>query len=213
MRIRVLASICSFSVILLLAGCGGGGGDAPAGAGSEDTSDAATREALLTTNLAFSPPGSPAFGTLKRWNLPIPVKTNDVPRAVQAINAIEDRLGPNIFDRTSIANDDDASITRGMIVSVGTADPTSPICGAADRTDGSDAVLTGKFFVHIDSPGCTATVDATIHEFAHTMGMFGHFQNFGNGAPIGELFWRVLRTIYLPANSPGTPGPNVVLAP
>src|SRR5688572_27133687 len=118
MRIRVLALICSFSVILstVLAGCGGGGGDAPPGAAADDTSDAATRQALQTTNLGVAP-----AGMLKRWNLLIPVKTKGDARAVQAMDAIEGRLGATIFDRTSIAGTPDDDITRGVVISVGTA--------------------------------------------------------------------------------------------
>jgi hypothetical protein len=225
MRIRALALICSFSVILLtvLAGCGGGGGgegggsappgatsDTPPPASSEDTSDATTRQTLQTTNLDVGPAGSSALGTLKRWSLPVPVKTNNDPRAAQAMDAIEKRLGTTIFDRTSIANTPDDSITRGLIISVGTG-PQSSLCGSAETPDGASAEMTGRLVIRLDSAGCTASLDATIHQFGHTLGMFRHFQNFGDGNPIGELSWRVLRTIYL--NNIGTPGPNIVLAP
>jgi hypothetical protein len=214
MRIRALALICSFSVILptVLAGCGGGGEEsgAPPGVSTEDTSDAATMQALQSTNLNVGPAGGPAFGTLKRWSLPVPVKTNNVTRATQAMDAIEGRLGATIFDRTSIEGTPDDSITRGLVISLGTAPQTS-ICGSADPGDGSSAEMTGKIIIHLDSAACTASLNATIHEFGHTLGMFNHFQNFGNGAPTGELFWRVLRTIY--RNNIGTPGPNIVLAP
>src|SRR5688572_26849094 len=131
MRIRILALICSFSVILstVLAGCGGGGGEGGSGAppAAEDTSDAATRQALQTTNLGVAP-GSPAVGTLKRWNLLIPVKTKGDARAVQAMDRIEDRLDAIIFDRTAIAGTPDDDITRGLIISLGTADSTSSLC-------------------------------------------------------------------------------------
>jgi hypothetical protein len=217
MRIRLLAFICSFSVILstVLAACGGGGSDAPppaapAAGASEDTSDATTRQTLQVTNLDFGPAGSSALGTLKRWSLPIPVKTNNDPRAVQAMDAIEKRLGATIFDRTSIANTPDDSITRGVIVTVGTG-PQSALCGSADTNGGVTAEITGRLFIRLDSATCTASLDATIHEFGHTMGVFTHFQNFGIGNAIGELFWRVFRTIYL--NPIGTPGANIVLAP
>jgi hypothetical protein len=217
MRIRVLASICSFSVILstVLAGCGGGGSDAPPsappspppGAPAEDTSDATTRQALQTTNLDASPP----LGMLKRWNPPIPVKTNNHPRALQAMDTIEARLGAtNFFDRESIAGTPDESITRGLIISVGTGPQTS-ICSASQPRAGTSSEITERLFIHLDSATCTASLDWTIHQFGHALGTLVHFPNFGEGNPIGELFWRVLRTIY--ANPIGTPGANIVLAP
>ena len=215
MRIRVLALVCSFSVILstVLAGCGGGGEEGAAaapGASSEDTSDAATRQTLANTNLNVGPGGGAALGTLKRWSLPVPVKTNGDLRAAQAMDAIEARLGMTIFDRTSIAGTDDSSITRGLIVRTGTG-PQSSLCGSADPGNGATAEMTGVMFIDLDSPTCTASVGATIHEFGHTLGLFNHFQNFGIGNATGELFWRVLRTIYM--NNIGTPGPSIVLAP
>jgi hypothetical protein len=218
MRIRALALICSFSVILstVLAGCGGGDGSdapppAPGGGSSEDTSDATTRQALQTTNVDVPPGGGPTFGTLKRWSLPIPVKTNSELRATQAMDAIESRLGATVFDRTSIAGTDDASITRGLIISVGTADPLSTQCGSANPGDGDPAEIADRVFIHLDRAGCTASLDETIHQFGHALGLYGHFQNFGDGNSIGELFWRVLRTVYV--NAIGTPGANIVLAP
>jgi hypothetical protein len=230
MRIRALALICSFSVILLtvLAGCGGGGGgegggsappgatsDTPPPTSSEDTSDATTRQTLQTTNLDVGPAGSSALGTLKRWSLPVPVKTNNDPRAAQAMDAIEKRLGTTIFDRTSIANTPDDSITRGLIISVGTGDPQTPLCGSATGWGGNTSEISERLFIGLDSATCTASLDSTIHQFGHTLGMARHFQNFGtgntNGNPIGELFWRVLRTIY--SNPIGTTTANIVLAP
>ena len=214
MGIRTVALICSFSVVLstVLAGCGGEGSDAPApGASSEDTSDATTRQTLQSTNLDVGPAGGAAVGTLKRWNLPVPVKTNNDARAVQAMDAIESRLGTTVFDRVSIAALDDNLITRGLIVSVGSG-PQTPLCGSiSPPQDGATAEMTGVMVISLDSPTCTASVAATIHEFGHTLGVFNHFQNFGDGNAIGELFWRVLRTIYL--NAIGTPAASIVLAP
>jgi hypothetical protein len=218
MRIRVLALICSFSVILstVFAGCGGGGGgdappaaqagapaDAPPAPSSEDTSDATTRQNLQSTNLDVPP----AVGMLKRWSLPIPVQTNGDARAVQAMDMIEKRLGTTIFARNA-----DTS-TRGLVISVGTAQPQSSLCSGADPYVGGSAEITARLFIHLDSASaeCIASLDATIHQFGHTLGTLAHFQNFGNGQPIGELFWRVLRTIYL--NPIGTTTANIVLAP
>ena len=212
MTIHVPALACSFLVILttLLTACGG--------SESEDTSDAATRQALHNTNVNWPPraadpaaPIDPLHGVLKRWSLPIPVKTNNEPRAAQAMDAIESRLGATIFDRTSIAGlpDDAALNTRGIFISVGTA--SGAACGTTvSQLQGANAELM-ESRISLDGAACTANVDVTIHEFGHALGMFEHFQNFGEGGPIGELFWRVLRTIY--RNGIGTPAADIVLAP
>lgn len=62
---------------------------------------------------------------LKSWNVEqdglIPVKSNGLALANQAMDKIEEEIGKTIFDRTSIANTPDDQISRGLIVSQGTA--------------------------------------------------------------------------------------------
>ena len=113
---RFLRVTCLTLISASLVACGGGG------AGSNDSVES-TRAALTTTNLEANgfPWNGAAPGLLKRWELPIPVKTNGDTRANDAMDAIERELGPGIFDRTSIASTPDNEITRGIVVSVGTA--------------------------------------------------------------------------------------------
>jgi hypothetical protein len=215
----------------LVFGCGGGGDD---GGSDAPTDDATTLAALTTSNLNFAT-GTPGF--LRRWDLPIPVKLNGEPRATAAIDEIERQLGYTVFDRTSIANTPDPQITHGLIISVGTAvgvpggDPAFQ-CGSGGPPNGvfppwwtsalgnnagtvgpggvfvPNFLLSGVNWVNLDGPICVASLPVTIHEFMHVMGMYGHFQDFGNGAPIGPLAWRVLRTTY--GNPVGTPASAIV---
>lgn len=67
-----------------------------------------------------------ADGKKKKWIGLIPVKTNGVQRAEEALNRIEERLGKQIFDRTSIADMPDDDIRRGVVVSEGTATEKNP---------------------------------------------------------------------------------------
>ena len=206
---------------LAMVACGGGGG-----AGSDDSAGA-TRSALQATNLAGTgfPWGGAAPGLLKRWNLPIPVKTNEEARAVAAMDEIERRLGITVFDRTSIATLPDAQIARGIVVRVGTAflpaggNPAS-YCANVAAAPGVDSwtspaatpggVMSYRLYVNLDNPQCRADSSIVIHEFGHALGMGEHYEGFGQGSAISDLFWRVLRTIY--ANPPGTPA-NVILVP
>jgi hypothetical protein len=215
-RIRFILAAAAAAV---LSGCGGGGGESSAGS---DASDQGTLVALNATNLVI--PSAP--GMLKRWDLPIPVKLNGEPRAIAAVDEIERQLGATIFDRTTIAATPNNLITRGLIVSVGTSvgppggNPAAN-CGSVGPTSTGETVLPpstvlsnppllgGRNFINLDGPQCIATLDVAIHEFGHALGMFLHFQGFGDGPPISALFWRVLKTIY--ANPVGTLASNVVL--
>lgn len=65
------------------------------------------------------------FVKLKSWNTSldglIPVKTGGYLLADQALDAIEEEVGRPLFDRQSIANTPNDQISRGIIVSQGTA--------------------------------------------------------------------------------------------
>lgn len=69
-------------------------------------------------------------GKLKRWDVEneglIPVKIGTVPFATEALDAIEDKLGMTLFDRTSIGNTPNENVSKGLIFSDGTASGPNP---------------------------------------------------------------------------------------
>jgi hypothetical protein len=193
--------------------------------GSDD-SPQAVMSALDSTNLASNgfPWKGEQPGVLKRWALPIPVKLNNEPRAIAAIDEIEGRLGTIVFDRTSIANQADEQIVRGIIVSVGTSyiPPGSSPCQGAGGVNGgpgfdggypdpflNGAEISARLYVNLDNSGCTASYDVTVHEFGHALGMGAHYGGFGNGGAVSPLFWRVLQIMY--SNAIGTPASSIVI--
>lgn len=214
----------SILIALLLAGCGGGHNDAPVA-----SSPAVVLGFVNSTNICNCgfPWGADYDGQLKRWSIPIPVKTNGDARAVTAMDAIEAKLGMVIFDRTSIENTPDGSITRGIIFSKGTAysppgTPPANNCGnvaSAPNQGGYPATflipqgeISTTLYANLDSPiagGCIASPDVVIHEFGHAMGMGPHFQGFGIGSAISPDFWSVLDTIY--SNPIGTTLANILV--
>lgn len=225
---KTLLLLCTTAV---LTACGGGSSqDATTSTattpGAPSAADARILGYLDSSNLSsvgFPWNGSFA-GVAKRWNLPIPVKTNGDPRAAPAMAAIEAQLGTVVFDRTSIASTDEAAITRGIVFRQGTsylpagANPQSycanvsnaPFSGGwpanSVRTPGE---LSAKLYVNLDNPQCTASADIVVHELGHALGLGAHFSGFGNGPAISTDFWSVLLTLY--ANAPGTAKAAVVV--
>lgn len=156
-----------------------------------------------------------ANGKLKRWDFendgPIPVKTGNNALAIEAMDEIEAELGMIIFDRTSIANTPNEEITRGMIVSVGTAIGPGGIvdsntCGMVSGGIGTTSYPNGFYnemgkintvlYVHLSSAQCDSDLDVAIHEFGHALGLGAHFKGFGDGPAINNNFWNVLFNIY-----------------
>lgn len=189
----------------------------------------------IITNIEISNLSSSGFpwagvadGKIKRWDVEnqglIPVKINGEARAITAMDEIEEVLGRIIFDRTSIANTPDNEITRGLIVSVGTAIGPGGVvdsntCGMVSGYIGDtsypsnfcneNGVINTKLYVHFDSAGCTADLKVVIHEFGHALGVAGHFDGFGIGDAINGNFWNVLYNIY--ANEIGTVKESLVI--
>lgn len=243
------------SAAFVLAACGGGGGDGgsarlastpvetaptapvtpevPAAtdpvtpAASPSRTDAEVLALADATNIASAgfPWNGRFAGVVKRWTLPIPVKTNGEPRAVPAMDAIEAKLGFVIFDRTSIAAADEATITRGIVFRQGTsylpagANPQAYCANVARApSDGSwpstflfaPGEISARLYVNLDNPQCTASPEIVIHEVGHALGLGAHFKGFGDDdGPIGPAFWPVLATLY--ANPIGTPKSSVVI--
>lgn len=215
---------CLVAGMLALSGCGGGGG-------SKTTPTVATSASvatdLTTTNLDSStfPWNNIAAGKLKRWPYEtslIPVKINGASQATYALDLIETTLNKTIFDRTSIANTAENSITRGLIVSIGTAvgqdgvvDSTA--CGNVSSAPNSPYIngnivdangnISAKLYVNIGSAGCAANNTIAVHEFAHAIGLGKHFNGYGMNGITGGNFWNVLKTIY--SNAVGATFANI----
>jgi hypothetical protein len=156
-----------------------------------------------------------ADGRTKRWDVehdgPIPVKLNGSTLGNDAIEEIEAVLHMSIFDTTSIANLPDDKITRGIIVSEGTAlGPngfiTKSTCGHVsalprmtsypkDFYDANGKINT-RLYVNLSSKKCRASLEIAVHEFGHALGLGSHFSGFGSGDAISPAFWQVLYTLY-----------------
>jgi len=201
-----------FTFFTLLCSCGGGGGD---------STDTVEPDSILpnmkVTNIDES--GFPwygiAVGKLKRWDYTadglIPVKTNGIALANQAMNSIEKELGLIIFDRASIENIPSDNITRGIIVMEGTAigsggNVDENTCGTVSAGVGTTGYpfefynesgnINSVLYVHLSSSMCSADLNIAIHEFGHALGLGAHFEGFGIGPSIDDNFWNVLYNIY-----------------
>lgn len=211
---KSLKAIAWAACATLLAACDAGGGadDAPAVQGP-----AGILANIETSNLDSSrfPWASIADGRLKRWHYEIdgliPVKTHGNTLAEAALDEIESRLGLVIFDRDSIALMPDGDITRGLIVSEGTAlGPYGMVdentCGMVSGGIGTTAYpadflteqgnINTVLWVHLSSSACIASLAVAIHEFGHALGMGEHFEDFGYGDAIDANFWNTLYYIY-----------------
>ena len=223
---KILAVLTA--TLIALSACGGGEDNNTAtqpvrGTGASDTTSLGY---LDQTNLASTgfPWNGQFAGVVKRWTLPVPVKTNGEARATAAMNAIEAKLGYTVFDRTSIAAVADADITRGLVFSKGTsylpagANPQAYCANVARAPyEGgwpsnflqAPGTISAKLYVNLDNPQCTASGDITIHELGHALGFGAHFAAYGDGDAITADFWPVLATLY--GNAAGTAKANVVI--
>ena len=171
-----------------------------------------------------------ADGKTKRWDIEhdglIPVKLNGSTLGRDAIREIEAVLQMPIFDTTSIADIPDDQITRGIIVSEGTAlGPngwiTTSTCGhvsALPTTTGypknfynAQGKINARLYVNLSSQKCTASKEIAIHEFGHALGLGSHFSGFGSGDAISPSFWQVLYTLY--HNDVGTSAEDLRIGP
>lgn len=180
-------------------------------------SDMNIDEHIDTSNLDSSkwPWNGVAQGKIKRWHGLIPVKTNGISRAEDALDRIEAELGKTLFDRDSIREKPDSEIVRGIIVSVGTAvdrnmdENTCGNVGAKPRNYSypqrflkSTGEIDTTLYVNLGSQYCDDTKkgnqqsDIAVHEFGHALGLGEHFQGFGIGPIISPKFWAVLKEIY-----------------
>ena len=214
------------ATVIALSACGGGG-DSSSNASTSAASDTALLAYLDTTNVASAgfPWGGQFPGVVKRWELPVPVKTNGEARAAVAMDAIESKLGYKVFDRTSIENTPNDTITRGVVFSQGTSFLPSggnPQSFCANVASGPNAggyppqfvkapgTISTKLFVNLDNPQCVASPDIVIHELGHALGLGSHFEGFGDSSgAISGNFWNLLATLY--NNAAGTAKANIVV--
>lgn len=179
---------------------------------------ASVDQLLFQTNLDSKPwPwDGVANGVRKKWNTPIPVKTNGISRAETALDRIEAKIGRKIFDRDLIANLPDSDIKRGIVVTEGTAaEPkmSKDTCGNVGRAPGkydypknflnnNTGVIDSVLFVNLGSNLCDdkkrgkTESDIAVHEFGHALGLGPHFEGFGIGPIISDDFWSVLVKLY-----------------
>ena len=176
-------------------------------------------EYLYKTNLDSSkfPWNHVANGKLKKWYGLIPVKSNGVKRAEEAMDRIEKKLGRKLFDRESIRDKPNNKISRGIIVSVGTAvgeggTVDEDTCGHVGMKPGvtdypkeflkDSGEIDTVLYVNLGSARCDDSKrgrkpsDTAVHEFGHALGLGEHFPGFGDGEIISDTFWSVLSKIY-----------------
>ncbi|MEM1260413.1 MAG: hypothetical protein AAGH81_17950 [Bacteroidota bacterium] len=168
-KINYLFLLC---IVFLLFNCGDDEGSE--GSSTEVVGEVGILTNLKTTNLddnnfpwydidGLQAENTDMFKKLKSWNVEdnglIPVKTNGYQLADQALNVIEQQVGKSLFDRTSIANAPDAEITKGLIVSQGTAlgafgstnDPNA--CGHVSAGIGTTSYPSYGLFTDTDEDG------------------------------------------------------------
>lgn len=163
-----------------------------------------TQELTIRRNVDFEI-FQETYYKVKRWDIDpdsglyIPVQINGVRYVEETLDLIEDKMGFQMFDRTSLVGLAPEDIHAGLIFREGTAkgpedkaDPSS--CGHVGDKDSSvnfpynwygysgtnEAVLS----VNIGSvPGggqnCTVDAGLVFHEVLHALGMGYHFQGFG----------------------------------
>ena len=129
-----------------------------------------------------------------------------------------------VFDRTSIADADESTITRGVVFKQGTsylpagANPQAYCANVSNAPSNggwpsnfliAPGEISTRLYVNLDNAQCTANADITIHEIGHAMGLGSHFKGFGDGDIISADFWTVLATLY---NNPiGTPKASIAI--
>lgn len=198
---------------------------------STAVSDAAIRDALSRSNLSELPRAS----TTTRWpadrvtvyiNMHFaetnPALATYSPLVEAAMETINDSLGMQLLQRGRA----DADIW----VHFGTAyfDPTrkngfqqfaanvSDKRGEGGQINFYDGEIASGAVINIGHDrhpetacNCTMDLDTVIHEFGHALGLWTHFDGFGEdadgktGPPISPAFWDVLATLY--AHPPCTP--------
>lgn len=158
-----------------------------------------------------------------RWRLPIPVQTNGIARAEEALRRFEQWTGGLVqFVRVTSIPENGLVIVEGGGMGPGgepgcghvhDGAPSMPSTQFNIRTDESMA-LKGVYTVHLGSIKCDDSTEGHYrsavaeHEVAHALGLSGHFPGFvGNEGFSDPRLLAVIATLY--ANPVGTPYANV----
>ena len=207
-------------------GAGNGSGNSGGSSGLAVSDEVTVLENIQRTNLVSSAIRSKDnetvkkySGRVKRWDIDgslIPVKTNGVAFSEEALSFIENKFGYLLFDRDSISSLDDSSINYGLIFKSGTAlgpgsEPHASYCGHVGSKDGGSAfdsetvsaegkvqqALSVNIGTSHPSPQCSVNQDLVVHEVMHALGLFEHFNGFGQGSEIiSDHAFNVLATLY-----------------
>ena len=180
------------------------------------------REQLLITNLNHTIVGS--RGRLTRWSVPIAVNTNNIQRAIDAVNHFEEWSGGVIrFTRVTsnpadglVFMDGGAGDVESGCVNV-TNLPAIDATTFAPRWDASSA-LVGAYTVHLGSDQCADQTKGRYdsayaeHILAHALGIFDHFDGFTG--PEGMVDAHAFAVVYnLYANPIGATVTDLVIWP
>jgi hypothetical protein len=180
------------------------------------------RTQLVTANLSHANAG--ARGRLTRWRVPIDVNTNNIARAIEALDHVEQWSGGVIrFRRVA------GTPVNGLIFVEGGAedvergcvnisnDPLTNRTLFAPQWDASSA-LTGNYTINLGSVQCSDTTKGRYdsayaeHILAHALGVFDHFDGFDGPEGLVDVHaFSVLYNLY--ANAVGTTAQDLVIWP
>jgi len=180
------------------------------------------RNQLVATNLNHATAGS--RGRLTRWRVPVAVNTNNISRAIEAVDHLEAWSGGVIrFTRVT------GNPANGLVFVEGGARDVENGCvnitnlpainatTFAPQWDSSSA-LVGAYTVHLGSDQCTDTsrgrYDSAYaeHILAHALGVFDHFSGFtGQEGLVDAHGFAVLYNLY--ANPVNATAADLVIWP
>ena len=72
-----------------------------------------------------------------------------------------------------------------------------------------NGIASSPVYLNLGNGNCNVTQDIVEHEFGHALGLYSHFEGFGNGDAISTVFWDVLATLY--GNPESTTASNLIV--
>ncbi len=199
-------------------------------AGASSLSDQEIRHLVAVSNFPF---GSTGPNQTIRWTgignaapivsvyIPTPANSTEVELATKTRTAIADinrkTSGRIALTETNTQPSSGGYIRVSYLTSYVPQNPTSSTYASYCANVSTGPYLpniitpdysTGTFnnvvaYVNLGNGYCNVVQDIVTHEVGHALGLYGHFEGFGNGDAISPDFWDVLTTIY--SNPVGTP--------